>query len=976
MPSLKYSYGDSDAIRACIAIAANPGDVEVSPTSEPRSISFELDNKTVLTDPNAIARYIGGATLVPEEAALQIEEWLEIEERVRQFLPYSLLSANADLIRKLASAVDGKEYVVGQQLSLADVALYATLLPALTKYPEALPQSVRSYLEKLTKLPAISNGLAQALGKKSKLSLPAAANAPIAPIPGQRNILITSALPYVNNVPHLGNIIGCVLSADCYARYCRSRGYNCIYICGTDEYGTATETKALEEGMTCQEICDKYNAIHREIYEWFDIHFDKFGRTPTWQQTEIAQGIYNVLEEAKQLVEQESQQLYSEAAGKFLADRFVTGTCPKCGYEDARGDQCDQCGNLLAAEDLINPKCKLTGTVPVLRPTKHVYLDLPALTPQLQAYITSSSQAGGWSSNCVQVTNAWMRDGLKLRCITRDLKWGTPVPRPGYEDKVFYVWFDAPIGYISITANYTQDWQAWWQNPENVDLVQFMGKDNVPFHTVIFPATLLGTRQDWTLMKSISVTEYLNYEGGKFSKSRGVGVFGNDAKDTGIPVEVWRYFLLSNRPETSDTDFKWSDLAAKNNSELLANLGNFVNRSLSFAATRYGGVVPAATCEAAQPAIAELNSRVGPLVEQYVAALEKIKLKEGIRLVMTISAAGNKFFQDTRPWVLVKEDKEQCGALVNACAGLCALLAALVEPYMPSITQKLLEQLNWAPENARLSDELIAKAAAVHTIIPAGHRMGQPQVLFRTIPKEEEEALRARFAGSQADRASAAASASTSAPSKAQSSASSTPQAKGAKPSGGKPAASEQTNGAAPGKADKGSKGKNGRPVDLSLLHLKVGVIKEAKRHPDADTLYVEEIDCGEPEPRTVVSGLAKYIPLEAMQGRRVVLVANLKPANMRGVKSQAMVLAATSTDDTTVELVEPPGSAAPGDRVTADGFDGEPEEQLNPKKKQFEQIQPDLLTNADCIACYKGLPLKTKEGPCKVSSIVGGSIK
>ncbi|KAK9918584.1 hypothetical protein WJX75_005162 [Coccomyxa subellipsoidea] len=957
--------------------------MEVSPTSELRSISLELESKAVLTDPNAIARYIGGATLVPEEAACQIEEWLEIEEVLRQSLPYSLLSSNAELIRKLARAVESKDYLVGQHLSLADVALYSTLLPALIKYPEALPKSVKVYLENLAKLELISKGLAQALGKKPQESLPAAAKAPIAPIPGQRNILITSALPYVNNVPHLGNIIGCVLSADCYARYCRSRGYNCIYVCGTDEYGTATETKALEEGLTCQEICDKYNAIHRDIYQWFDIDFDKFGRTPTWQQTKIAQGIYNVLEDKKQLVEQESQQLYSEAAGKFLADRFVTGTCPKCGYEDARGDQCDQCGNLLAAEDLIKPRCKLTGTVPVLRPTKHVYLDLPALTPQLQAYITSCSHAGGWSSNCVQVTNAWMRDGLKLRCITRDLKWGTPVPRPGYEDKVFYVWFDAPIGYISITANYTQDWKAWWQNPENVDLVQFMGKDNVPFHTVIFPATLLGTREPWTLMKSISVTEYLNYEGGKFSKSRGVGVFGNDAKDTGIPVEVWRYFLLSNRPETSDTDFKWSDLAAKNNSELLANLGNFVNRSLSFAASRYGGIIPAGTSEAAQAAVAELNGRVGPLVQQYVAALEKIKLKEGIRLVMTISAAGNKFFQDTTPWVMVKEDKEQCGALVNACAGLCVLLAALVEPYMPSITRKMLEQLNWAPEDARLNDELLAKAAAVHTIVPEGHRMGQPQVLFRTIAKEEEETLRARFAGSQADRASAAAStgASTGAPaaSSGQNSASSSKaNDKGEKSSSSKPAASQQTNGVAPAKADKGGKGKKAdtRPVDLSLLDLRVGIIKKAQRHPDADTLYVEEVDCGEPEPRTVVSGLAKYIPLEVMQGRRVVLVANLKPANMRGVKSQAMVLAATSPDGTMVELVEPAESASPGDRVTADGFDADPEEQLNPKKKQFEQIQPDLLTNADCIACYKGLPLTSKAGLCRVASITGGKIK
>lgn len=312
-------------------------------------------------------------------------------------------------------------------------------------------------------------------------------------------------------------------SADVYARYCRARGYNTIFMCGTDEYGTATETKALEEGLTCQEVCDKYFAIHAGIYDWFGISFDKFGRTSTPAQTSITQRIFLGLNRRGWLHERRLEQLYSVALGKFLADRYVCGTCPKCGYEAAGGDQCDGCGTLLNPTELLEPRCKITGTVPELRETDHLFIDLPALSPAVQKYIDTTSRAGGWSTNCVQVTGAWMEQGLKERCITRDLKWGTPVPYPGYEEKVFYVWFDATIGYVSITANYTPHWERWWKNPEEVELVQFMGKDNIPFHTVIFPATQLGTGDNWTMMRKISVTEYLNYEDGKFSKSRGIG---------------------------------------------------------------------------------------------------------------------------------------------------------------------------------------------------------------------------------------------------------------------------------------------------------------------------------------------------------------------------------------------------------------------------------------------------------------------
>ena len=441
------------------------------------------------------------------------------------------------------------------------------------------------------------------------------------PEPGGRNVLVTSALPYVNNVPHLGNIIGCVLSADVYARYSRARGWNTLYVCGTDEYGTATETKALEEGLTPRAICDKYHVLHRAIYEWFDIAFDHFGRTSTadpwqdasWPQTRICQEIFLGNCSQGNVTSAAVDQMYCLQCSRFLADRFIEGVCPLCGYEDARGDQCDKCGKLLSATELLQPTCKLGKTAGAspphaveVRSSQHLFLDLPKLSERLDAWITQASTAGAWTDNAVQITRAWVRDGLKPRCITRDLKWGTPVPYAGFEDKVFYVWFDAPIGYLSITAQYMaslgqEAWREWWQpatapataaSGAQVQLYQFMGKDNIPFHTVIFPASLLGSGSQYTLLHHVSTTEYLNYETGKFSKSRGVGVFGDSARDTGIPSEVWRYYLLQVRPEVSDAVFSWADFADKCNNELLKNIGNLVNRSLAFAHSAFEGHIP------------------------------------------------------------------------------------------------------------------------------------------------------------------------------------------------------------------------------------------------------------------------------------------------------------------------------------------------------------------------------------------------
>lgn len=797
--------------------------------------------------------------------------------------------------------------------------------------------------------------------------------APKLPVPGKRNVLITSALPYVNNVPHLGNVIGCVLSADVFARYCRRRNYNVIYICGTDEYGTATETKAMEENCTPKQICDKYYAIHKEIYEWFDISFDKFGRTSTPQQTEICQAIFKKVLEQNWLSENTMQQLYCDTCNRFLADRFVHGTCPdrECGYEDARGDQCENCGKVLNPTELINPRCKVCRNSPCIRDTEHLFLELPKLQDRLEEYIRNTSAVGGWSQNAIQTTNSWLREGLKQRCITRDLKWGVPVPLEKFKDKVFYVWFDAPIGYISITACYTSDWEQWWKNPENVELVQFMGKDNVPFHTVLFPSTLLGTGEKWTLMKTISVTEYLNYEAGKFSKTKGIGVFGNDAKSTNIPVETWRYYLLTNRPEVSDTLFTWADLQAKQNNELLKNLGNFIHRSLSFVAKPlgqgYGSVVPDALNAEMHKLTTDLGERVGKLVEQYVEAMEKVKLKQGLRTAMSISTEGNGYLQDSQFWKLYNEDPKACAIVLKTSIGLVHLLATLLEPFMPSFSFKVLEQLNLPLETLSLSDEKgdLEKARRPWDIVPSGHTIGNPEPLFTEMKDEEVEYYRKKFAGSQADRIEQASAEAAKVAEQIKSTTISAVTKKG----------TQQT------KKPEATKGKNtitvkDTPVSIARIDIRVGLITKAQKHPDADSLYVEEIDVGEPSPRTVVSGLVKYIPLEQMQNRKVCVLCNLKPATMRGIKSQAMVLAASNEDHTIVELVSPPEDAPIGERVTFPGFDGAPDEVLNPKKKVWETVQPDLYTTTDLVACYKGVPFTTSAGVCKVSSITRGSIK
>nr|XP_040573838.1 methionine--tRNA ligase, cytoplasmic-like [Lepeophtheirus salmonis] len=575
----------------------------------------------------------------------------------------------------------------------------------------------------------------------------------ILPVKGEKNMLITSALPYVNNVPHLGNIVGSVLSADVYARYCRLRGYNTLFICGTDEHGTTTEKKALEEDVSPREICDKYHALHSGIYEWFHLSFDRFGRTTSEKNKKLTQDIFWKLYNKGYILEDSMDQLWCESCSRFLADRFVEGICPFCKKEGARGDQCDACGKLINSIELIDPQCSSCKSPPRVKNTKHLFLDLPKLEDKLSDWLEKSSV--NWTNNARVIAKSWVKLGLKPRCITRDLKWGVPVPLEGYQDKVFYMWIDAPIGYIGITANYSDSWEKWWKDAENVELIQFMGKDNVPFHSIIFPSILLGSDDSWVKVNKIMSTEYLNYEETKFSKSRGIGVFGNDVIDTGIPADIWRFYLIYTRPENQDSAFKWNDLLLKNNTELLNNLGNFVNRALKFSKENFGGVVSSISEKdlTNDPELVSYIKDVSKQIQVYVDFMEKSRQRDGVSSFLTVSRLGNQLMQSYTPWKRVKgteEDKAKAHLIINLCVNTAALLSVLIFPVMPQLSAKIQKQLNVSLEQI---NSLNSTTDFVR-LIKDGHVIGTPEPLISEIKENDIKLFEKKFGGSQSERES------------------------------------------------------------------------------------------------------------------------------------------------------------------------------------------------------------------------------
>ena len=503
--------------------------------------------------------------------------------------------------------------------------------------------------------------------------------------------------------------------------------------------------RALVEKCTPQQLCDKYHALHAAVYKWFNISFDTFGRTTTQRQTDITQDIFLKLNRNGFLKERVTTQLYCEQHLSFLADRFVEGECPLCGYVDARGDQCDVCGKLLDSLDLKRPRCKLDGATPITKDTKHMFLELDLLQPELEEFVQHSAKSGAWSNNGKDITSAWLKEGLRPRSITRDIKWGTEVPLSGYEDKVIYSWFDACIGYVSITANHTDQWQQWWQNPDEVELYQFIGKDNVAFHSVIFPASQIGTRDTWTKLHHLSTTEYLTYEGGKFSKSRGIGVFGDSAQKTGVPSDIWRYYLLSHRPETSDSEFQWSSFIAANNNSLLKNLGNFVSRVVKFLNSKhYNSIVPKYT-DCHDTSLDIWKDDVNNLLAQYIQELDAVRLRSALSMVLTISQKGNMFLQsnglDNR---LAEKEPSKCAVVIGLGTNLIHLLASLIAPYMPETAKSMNTQLCADP--LPIPDYWHADS------IKPGHEIGKAAYLFSHIKPEKEHEWRKAFGSDESKK--------------------------------------------------------------------------------------------------------------------------------------------------------------------------------------------------------------------------------
>ena len=791
--------------------------------------------------------------------------------------------------------------------------------------------------------------------------------------------LITSALPYVNNIPHLGNLIQ-VLSADVFARFCRLRGYTSLYVCGTDEYGTATETKALEEGKTPRELCDYYHAIHRDIYHWFNIAFDYFGRTSTPQQTEIVQGIFKDIDKSGFIKEHAIEQLYCAHCNRFLADRYVRGICPHCGYEDARGDQCENCGKLLEPTELKAPRCSTCGATPEPRSTKHLYIDLPGIVPQYEPWMQKASVEGQWSNNAVQMTKGWLRDGLQERAITRDLKWGIPVPKAGFEDKVFYVWFDAPIGYISITKCFTDltgaDWKNWWLEQNDIELFQFIGKDNIPFHTVIFPCSLIASGKDWVKLHHISSSEYLNYESGKFSKSKGIGVFGSDAKDSGIPADMWRFYIFYNRPEKNDALFTWKDFQERVNSELVGNLCNLINRTLTFVSRYYDGVIPqrdgmASAREDVRAVTEGLRAAAKYSIEKITALLEEAELRDAFHELFALSSVANKAFQDGEPWKNREADPEKAEALLFELCYLIKDLLILMHSYMPEYADAVASFLgikiwsgnvfDWehpvqpSPENTLAWENLLERRGL--------ERVQKPAIIFKTLENDAIAAYRERYAGSQKERAAQA----------------------------GKQAAGKQAGGEQGGKKQQNAGSKNEKqkakpewadvpPEKLftDYISLKTAKILSVEKHPDADKLFVETIDDGSESGRVILSGLAPYFAPEELVGADIILAENLKPRKMRGIESKGMLLASHYTDaDGTerVELVGMPGAAA-GTPVTLEGAEATTPPVQKPQAIDAELFFAVPFTVEDFRVCAAGKQLLVNGKPLVMKHVKSGTVQ
>ena len=565
--------------------------------------------------------------------------------------------------------------------------------------------------------------------------------------------LITSAIPYINGIKHLGNLVGSQLPADLYARYCRARGHEVMFICATDEHGTPAEIAAQKAGKPVAEYCAEMWAVQKDIADGFRLSFDHFGRSSSPQNHKLTQHFAGRLADAGLIREVSEKQMFSRADGRFLPDRYIEGTCPNCGYESARGDQCDNCTKQLDPVDLIDPYSTISGSKDLeMRETKHLYLRQSAMKDQLDAWIDSKKD---WPILTTSIAKKWLHDGdgLQDRGITRDLDWGVPVKKgdedwPGMEGKVFYVWFDAPIEYIAATKEWADatggDWERWWRTDKGADdvtYVQFMGKDNVPFHTLSFPATILGSGEPWKLVDYIKSFNYLNYDGGQFSTSRGRGVFMDQALSI-LPADYWRWWLLSHAPESSDSEFTWENFQSGVNKDLADVLGNFVSRVTKFCRSKFGEEVPAGGDISA--AFTDKLADFDKVLSEYATHMEAMEVRKASASLRALWAMGNEWLQDAAPWSVYKEDPEQAAAIVRLALNLIRAYGILSGPFIPDASETMLKALN--VETTAWPANLAEIAAA----LPAGHGFVVPDNLFRKITDDEATEWKERFAGKRA----------------------------------------------------------------------------------------------------------------------------------------------------------------------------------------------------------------------------------
>jgi methionyl-tRNA synthetase len=563
-------------------------------------------------------------------------------------------------------------------------------------------------------------------------------------------ILITSAIPYINGIKHLGNLVGSQLPADLYARYMRARGHEVMFICATDEHGTPAEIAAQKAGKPVAEYCAEMWQVQKDLSDGFRLSFDHFGRSSSPQNHILTQHFAGRLADAGLISEVSEKQMYSHADGRYLPDRYIEGTCPNCGYDSARGDQCDNCTKQLDPVDLINPHSTISGSTDLeMRETKHLYLRQSLMKDQLDAWIDSKTD---WPILTTSIAKKWLHDGdgLQDRGITRDLDWGIPVKRgtedwPGMEGKVFYVWFDAPIEYIAATKEWADatggDWERWWRTDkggDDVRYVQFMGKDNVPFHTLSFPATILGSGEPWKLVDYIKSFNYLNYDGGQFSTSRGRGVFMDQALSI-LPSDYWRWWLLSHAPESSDSEFTWENFQAGVNKDLADVLGNFASRVTKFCRSKFGEEVPAGGD--VNTAITDKLADFDKVLAEYATHMEAMEIRKAAASLRALWAMGNEWLQDAAPWTAFKEDPDQAAAIVRLALNLIRAYGILSSPFIPDASSTMLKAMNventeWPTNLAEIADGL-----------PAGHAFVVPDNLFRKITDEEAAEWKERFAG-------------------------------------------------------------------------------------------------------------------------------------------------------------------------------------------------------------------------------------